>query len=847
MNQKEAPSPEEFFGFKLGSDRKLARWDKIVEYYQKLDQASDKIKVEELGKSTEGNTFLLVIITSPENMKHLEEIRASSLKLAYNEELSESEAESIIDTGKVVFAVNNSIHASEVGGTQMSPELAYDLITDPSPTTERILRDVVLLMVPCANPDGNIMIVDWYNQMLGTEYEGGNIPWLYHKYAGHSLNGEVIMMNLPESKMLARLLFVDWFPQAFIDHHHYGSYSGRYLVPPFANPVDQNVDPLIWTEMQLYGGAMMVKLEQMGKIGVENQVAYPGVGPAEFSGVYTRVVCWHGICGMLTESASAKLATPIYVHYQQLEPSQIGRPEYRAQINFPHPWPGGWWKLREIVEQQKISTIAALEVASNYRETILRNLFIKAKRTREQGRTEPPFALLFPPRQHDPFTTTKLLDVLLNLGIKIHKAEEAFQVGVSIFPEGTHIIFYSQITRPYLLSTMRSTLYHVSPWVKTSEGKPKPGSRAADLNMAELLGSTVFEVENPFSGKFVSIDSITKQKGGIRGNSNHGFLLDGRLNDSFKAVNKLLKEDYQVFRVEVEIEITEAHLPIGAFFIPSDKEVEKVLDKIANEFNLIFHSVQSALTLDMHEIKQQRVSVYQRYYGGNADEGWTRWLLEEYGFDYTTVRDQEIKGKLDEYDVLIFPSDASPMITGKKIEEHYEKQGRTLPKYPPKYRSGIGDEGIEKVREFVKAGGTLIALNMASNFVLDEVKLPIKNILKDLDSNEFFCPGSTLRVEVDGSKSLAYGVPQDLVLPFSGAAAFEIKPVENNNDYEIIIKFPDENMLKTGWLKGESYLSRKAALIEAKMGKGRIVLYGFSPQSNARTNATFKLLFNALI
>jgi hypothetical protein len=136
---------------------------------------------------------------------------------------------------------------------------------------------------------------------------------------------------------------------------------------------------------------------------------------------------------------------------------------------------------------------------------------------------------------------------------------------------------------------------------------------------------------------------------------------------------------------------------------------------------------------------------------------------------------------------------------------------------------------------------------MASNFVLDEVKLPIKNILKDLDSNEFFCPGSTLRVEVDGSKSLAYGVPQDLVLPFSGAAAFEIKPVENNNDYEIIIKFPDENMLKTGWLKGESYLSRKAALIEAKMGKGRIVLYGFSPQSNARTNATFKLLFNALI
>jgi len=846
MNGVKIPSPEKFFGFKLGSDRKLARWDKIVEYFKTLDKNSDKIKVEELGKTTEGNPYLLAIITSPENMQNLDKIREASLKLSYSEDLTETEVESIIKSGKVVFAITNSIHASEIGGTQMSPELAYDLITDVSPLTEKILSDVVLLLIPCANPDGNIMVVDWYNQWLGTEYEGCSLPWLFHKYAGGSINGEVIMMNLPESRMLARLLFVDWFPQAYIDHHHYGSYMGRFLVPPFANPVDQNVDPLIWTEMQLYGGAMMVKLEQAGKIGVENQVAYPGVGPAEFSGVYTRVACWHGICGMLTESASAKLATPIYIHHHQLQPSQIGRPEYRAQINFPHPWPGGWWRLREIVEQQKVSTIAALEVASKYKETMLSNLYIKAKRTFEKGEKEPPFALVFPPTQHDPLTTTKLLQVLQNLGIVIHRAEEEFHAESFTFPAGSHVIFLSQITRPYILSTLRSTLYHVSPWVKTSEGKPKPGSRAADFNMAEHLGVSMKEVAESFGGKFTFVKTVDFPEGSIKNRSKQGYILDGRLNDGFKAINRLLKRGFKIYRVDKELEIDGVSLPKGAFYIPSGEGIDKELLALSRELHLTFHGLTSEKEFNRYEVKPQTIAIYQRFYGGNADEGWTRWLLEEYGFDYTTVRDEEVKNQLGQFDILILPSDDPALITGKKLDEYFEKQGRVIPKHPPEYRSGLGDEGIEQVRKFVDEGGKLITFNNSSNFALDELELPIKNVLKDLDSGKFFCPGSTLMVEVNRDSPLTYGIQKDLVLPFSGGGAFEVKQVENNEDYTIIIRFPDENLLKTGWLIGESYLSRKAALIDAIKGKGRVILFGFSPQLNARTHATFKLLFNAL-
>lgn len=305
------PSPEDFFGFRIGADRKLARWDRLVEYYRALDEVSDRIRVTELGKTTEKNPFLLVVITSPENFEKLDSIKAVGPTLAYSDDLPEEKTESLFKEGKAVIAMAMSIHASEVGGAQMAPELAYELVTGDTPEILRMLDEVVLLLVPCANPDGNMMVVDWYNKYLGTEYEGGPMPWLYHKYVGHDNNRDLPLMNMPETRMLARLLFEDWFPLAYIDFHHYGGYGGRYYIPPFANPTDPDVDPLLWTEQQLYGGAMIMRLEQAGKTGVENYAGFT----AEFNAAYSRVCTWHGICGMLTESASAKIATPMYIDF----------------------------------------------------------------------------------------------------------------------------------------------------------------------------------------------------------------------------------------------------------------------------------------------------------------------------------------------------------------------------------------------------------------------------------------------------------------------------------------------------------------------------------------------------
>jgi len=840
------PSPDEFFGFRMGADRKLARWDRLVEYYRALDEGSDRIRVTELGKTTEGNPFLLAVITSPENFGKLDSIKVVGPTLAYSDDLPEVEVDSIVREGKAVVAMAMSIHASEVGGAQMAPELAYELVTGDTPEILRILDEVVLLLVPCANPDGNMMVVDWYNKYLGTEYEGGPMPWLYHKYVGHDNNRDLPLMNMPETKMLARLLFEEWFPLAYIDFHHYGGYGGRYYIPPFANPTDPDVDPLLWTEQQLYGGAMIMRLEQAGKAGVENYAGFT----AEFNAAYTRVCTWHGICGMLTESASAKIATPMYVDFHQLQPARRGRPEYRTHVNFPHPWPGGWWRLRDIVEQQKISAMAALEVAANYREGLLRNLRIKALRGGEKGRTEPPYALVFPPHQHDPLTTLKLLDALRKLGVKIHRAEEDFTVQGATYPEGSHIVFLSQITRPYILSTMRDQVYHENPWAKSPEGVPLSLQDIAGYNLAAMMGANVVEAGKPFHVKSKIVDEIRFPDPPVRAGSGHGYVLDGRLNDSFRAVNGLLKRGIGVHRVEEEVADGGTTLPAGAFYISEDEGVAEALSKEAEAHRVEFHPLARPPEFQKQEVRPLRIAVYQRYYGGNIDEGWTRWLLEQYGFEYTTVKDDEVKGGLgDKYDVLILPGDPTPVITGEKLEEYFEKRFKGMmapPKFPPEYVSGIGEEGVKKLKEFVKNGGTLLLLNEASEFAIDALKLPIINTVKDLKPNDFHCPGSLLRVEIDGSSPLAYGVDECPIL-FWGGPAFMVKPVENSEDYRIVVRYPEENMLRCGWLIGEKYLSRKAALIDARLGKGRVVLYGFRTHFRCQTHATYKFLFNALL
>jgi hypothetical protein len=831
-------SPEVFFGFRLGSDRKMARWDKIVEYFQLLEkEGAGRVRVVNMGPSTMGHPFLLVVITSAENMAKLERLRQVNAKLSDPRGVSEAEARKLVAEGKAVICQTMSLHATEVGGTQMAPELAYDMLARSDAEARRILDNTILLLVPSFNPDGQTMVTDYYNKTLGTGYEGGNLPWLYHKYAGHDNNRDAFMLNLAESRYLAQILFREWTPQAYVDHHHMGSYGARIYIPPYAEPVRPHADPLAWREMSWYGAHMAYKEEEAGLSGVLNMAVYSGWGHFGFH----WITPFHNIAGMLTESASARIATPIYIHPDQLRGETRGMPEYEEQTTFPNPWPGGWWRLRDIVDRQKVAAWALMDLAAANRETVLWNAYLKAQRQTERGASQNPRAYVIPARQHDPLTAVKLVNKLRGQGIEVLELKRGFTTSRGMaYPAGSYVVLAAQPKMGVIRYLLGRTRYPDNEWTRARDGSPmRPYDMATDT-MFEFMGVRVDAVDEPVAPELQVLASDVRAAGRVTGRGN-AYVFDGRLNDSFRALNLLAAKGLIVRRVDRAAQGVRA----GDFIAAGGSE--SVLEDVARETGVDFRALAGEVSEGTHETKPLRIAMYQRYLGGNMDEGWTRLLLEQFGFAYTTVMDAEIKkGELNaKYDAVILPDDSTAAITGERtgaMARRFETE------YPPEYRSGIGDEGVKALKAFVEKGGTLVALGGASLFAIEKLGLEVRNAAANLNSKEFWCPGSTLRARFDNTHPLAYGMPEEgLLLYLGGNPAFEITAGARSDRYEVAARYADRDLLESGWLVGEKTLAKKAAAVSAIVGAGRVVLLGSRVQHRAQMHGTFKLLFNALV
>ena len=842
------PSPREFFGFDIGEDRKLVRWDRIVEYFRVLDRESPRIKVVVLGKSTEGNPFIMAIITSPKNMERLEEYREISRRLAYPYDLDEEEARELARRGKAVVAISGSIHATEVSGTQTLTLLAYELATRNDESVKLILDNVIILLFPCLNPDGQIMVVDWYNKYLGTEYEGSPPPWLYHKYTGHDNNRDAFMLTQVESRHFARIVYREWIPQVYLDHHQMWMANARFFISPEMDPIYPDVDPLVWREIQFLGSYAASRLAQKGFKGVET---YSPFTP-DFVGAFQTMAIYMNIAGMLTESASVKIATPIYIHPHQLKGYGRGRTSERPTINYPDPWPGGWWRLKNIVEYQKESTYAILEAVARMKDEILFNMYVKARRNIERGKSTPPYAFVIPPKQHDPLTATKLVEILLNLGIEVYVAEEPIEAEGRFYPAGSFVVPLAQPRRALAKKLLERFLYPDNELTRDREGNPIKPYDLATERLPDFMGVRVEEINEPLRVRIRKLSSSPKSSPEVK-TSDYGWMLDSRLNASHMVVTRLLARKIPVFRIPTPIKIGGEELPPGAFYVPAEEAVLEVLRGVAAEVGVEPKSLDRPLEVEeLLKVEFPRIGIYQRYYGGNIDEGWTRWLMDTYGYPYKIVRDEPIKeGRLgEEVDLLILPSDPLSYMTGENIEEELAKRFKIpmkLPPWPPEYKSGFGQKGVENLKKFVENGGTLVVIGDAFEILTKGFKLPMKDITEDIkDPKKFFCPGSTLRALVDITHPLGWGMPKETPVLFIDKPVIELAPNYENEKYVEVVRFPDSNLLLSGWLIGEQYLARKPAVLDIRLGKGRIIAYAIRPQFRAQTHATFKLLFNAL-
>lgn len=832
-------NPSDFFGFEIGSDGNLARWDRIVEYFIHLDQESDRIEVVELGRSTLGNPLIMATISSPENLASKEKLMEINRKIANPDGLAESEIQDLVSRGKYTLAMTMSLHATEVGGTQAAPQIAWEMATSNDPFHTKMLEECVFLLFPCFNPDGQLMVVDWENKTRGTEYEGARLPMLYHVYTGHDNNRDGFMITQAEAKLVSDVMYKQWYPHAFIDQHHMGGSGARFYIPPYYDPIHPNIDPLTWREHLEYGSHMALMLEMEGRQGVETGAPYTAWWMPSFH----MATNYHNITGMLTESASADIAFPTWVHAHQLQGSSRGRPEYHATVNFPNPWPGGWWRLSDIVKQKMIATWAALDLGARNREPLLNSAVLKAQRQVEAGQNQSPYAYLVPAEQHDPSALKELLQAFQRSGVRIGSSAEEIRFDNQVYPPGTFVISCAQPLRALIVSLLEKIRFPDNDWTHMRDGRPLRPYDMTVFNLSQFMGVNVIELDQPLVIKTEAVPSPFLLQGTVSGEGENGWVLSHKTNDSFKALNSLLASGAEVWWLKDTTRTGSREEAPGAMLVRTDRGT---VEKIASETGVDFVSAPEVSGAGALKINKPRLGVYRRYQGGNGDEGWTRWTLEQFNIPYKSVYSSEVlEGNLSrDYDALLIPDDSLEALKGPDYEN--PKPGDAI--VPPEYRSGLGEDGIKALKEFAEFGGTIVTLDSSSALALEEFEMPVQDVTSGVDTADYFCPGSTLLMEFDNTHPVAYGMPEQGIGVNWNSPVFSINTRGNrlNAEYSLVASYPQQDLLVSGWLDGEKLIAGKAAVVEAPLGKGRVILLGLRPQLRFWTHGTFKLMFNSI-
>ena len=746
------PTPRSILGFEPGEDRKLVEWPVLVRYFEALAKASDRVDYRELGKTTLGAPFIALAISSPQNLRRLDYYRQVNAGLADPRVFRTTKAaRDALNNGKTIVLITSSIHSTEVGGHLAPVVLAYRLATDTSATTRAILDNVILWLVPSLNPDGVSIVARWYNHTLGTAAEGTAPPELYHHYTGHDNNRDWYAFTQVETRLTVDSLHNVWHPQIVHDIHQMGARGARLFLPPYLDPVEPNVDPLLIDGVNALGTAMAWELGGQGKTGISINSTYDAWTPAR---AYQH---YHGGVRILSETASADLASPVEVPFDRLEARERGFNPREKSWNFTNPWRGGRWTLRDIVSYQSEGAYALLAQAARTRERWLAN-FLTIETRASRGWREWPYAYVIPARQ-DSVALSAMLEILRRGGVEIRRTLQTFSLQGQRHNAGTYVVVLRQ---PY--AAFAKTLLEAQHYPDRRQYPGGPPERPYDVTAHTLP------------------------------------LLMG--------LNAMAANDS--LRVPLSSPITPRTippvppLPVGERGPGGGGEAP-------------------------------RVGLYQSY-DAAMDEGWTRWVFDNWKVSYTSLVDSVVRaGKLHEkFDVIILP-DQSPT----EILEGLPRR------YPAPYAGGLGPEGSEALREFVVDGGTLVALNDASRFAIQGLLLPVRNVLEAVPEEDFYAPGSIFRLELDTASAVARGMPRETIGWFQGSPAFETL---DSTASRVIGRWPADpaKVLLSGWVLHPERVAGKAAILEVQQGAGRVILFGLRPQYRGQSIVTYPLLFNSL-
>ena len=832
------PVPASVLGFEPCDDYKLGSYEQISQYLKVLDQASERIQLVNIGQTTEGRTQLMAVISSVANMRRLPHFKSASRRLALASDLTPSEAKELATDAKSVVWIDFGLHSTEVAHAQVAPQLAYYAVTDESPEMQTIRDNVILLLLPNMNPDGTSLVADWYASHVGTPYERSSPVELYQRYAGHDNNRDWFMFNLAESRNVATQLYREWFPQIVYNHHQSAPFPARIFVPPFIDPMNPNIPPLVMRGINLVGESISRRLEQEGKTGVISRINYD----TWWNGGMRTAAYYHNMVGILTET-SHPWANPS-VHDASLFPDTFsnGRSTRMPSTDYPNPYRGGEWHLKDSCNYMLTASMAVLALGAERRTEWTYDMYRMGQESIKAGEGE---LYVVSRNQWDLGAAIKLVNTLRWGGIEIEQTTRSLTIGGIDYPSNSFIIRGAQSFRPYLSDLLNPQVYP-----DTRQRPGGPPDRPYDITGWTLpmqMGVTVdrhLDAGRLPADAMVSIDRAVLTSTRLKPSTGFAYALDPRRNDAFLAINRLLTNGHLVYRTTSPITLESDTWPAGTFILPIHSKTPAAIDLATKGLGLIVAPVDRKPDQPLKQLTQPQVGLY-RSWRPNPDEGWTRLVLEEFGFPYRRLLNEDIRnGNFNDLDVILLPDATYTQILN----------GLGRRDTPAEYQGGITQEGVSHLYDFVEAGGILVTFDSASALPLGNFDLPILDISTEYSANDYYVPGSLLEIVVNSTHPIGYGMPARAPGFFSRSPVFSVRSQKDsdnsleprNQNVSIVARYPETNMLLSGWMVGEKVLANRAAVVEAKLGRGKVVLLGLRAQHRGQTHGTYKLLFNSL-
>jgi hypothetical protein len=820
-----APAPADIMGFDPGEDYKLADYGQLLEYYRALSAASDRVELVEIGRTTRDRPMVLLVISSAENLRDLDRWRDISARLGRAEGVTESEARTLAGDGKVVVWIDAGLHSTEVATSQHAPHLAYHLATDEGAETRRVREDVILLLMPVMNPDGHEIVVDWYRTQLGTEYETSRPPEVYHEYVGHDINRDWYMFRQQESRVVGRIVYEDWLPQVVFNHHQTAPFPARIFIPPFADPVNPHIDPRVVRGVNLVGEHMAHRFEMEKLSGVVSGVTFT----MWWNGGMRTAPYFHNQIGILSEVAHAS-PTP-RDHDPATFPETFGRgiPTLEPTVGYPNPWRGGRASLGQAVQYHLVASLGALDAAQKNREHFLHTFYRMGRDAMRRGEEGDPFAYVVALEdQRDPGEAVELLNTLRRGGIEVERATADFVAAGRAYSAGSYVLRAGQAFRSHLVDLMEPQEH---PHRELYPGGPPepPYGGLAGYTLPIQMDVTVTRVDEPFAVATERVDRVPPPAARVTG-SGGVMLLSPSENRTSTALRRLLADGARVRRALVSSGVDGERMMAGTLVVEG---ATSGVEALVRELGLTARRTVAVPEVPLAAVRASRIGIY-RPWTGNMDEGWTRWLLDYYGLPYRTLTNADIRGDgLAEVDVVLFASQSAQSILN----------GHPPGRMPEPYTGGVGAEGVEALRRFVEAGGRLVALDEANDFLAYHFDVPVANALAGLQRQDFFIPGSLVRITVDGEHPVGFGMPAEAAAFFQDSRAFDVTGPEP----EVVARYGSHEILLSGWEVGaQEHLAGRPAVVRVPYGEGDLVLIGFRAQFRAQPAGTFRLLFNAL-